>query len=249
MTERWLVFSGLVLVILLSWIYMLHMGWNVSRNGTEMTLACVSQWGRGDLVHHFIMWTVMMAAMMFPSATPMILMFTTVNGQRREDRGPLIPTGIFALGYFLIWTVYSGLASLIQWGLHLSALLTHDLVITRPLWGGLLLIAAGFFQWTPFRDACMSKCRSPVGFLMAEWREGRLGALIMGVKHGLNCVGCCWLLMLLSFVLGLMNLVWMAILTLFMLVEKAYPESQWVSRTAGLILVVWGVLVSLGAMS
>jgi predicted metal-binding membrane protein len=248
MTERSLVFSSLVLIIILSWVYMLHMGWGNSRTGPEMTLACASHLDPGDLVHYFVMWTIMMAAMMFPAATPMILMFTAVNGQRREDRSPLIPTGIFVLGYFLVWTVYSGLASLIQWGLHLWALLTHDLVITRPLWGGLLLIAAGVFQWTPFRDACMSKCRSPIGFLMAEWREGRRGALIMGVKHGLNCVGCCWLLMLLSFVLGIMNMVWMAVLTLFMVVEKVYPESQWVSRTAGFILVAWGLIVTLGAI-
>lgn len=245
MTERSLAFSGLVVVIVLSWAYMLHMGWGMGGTERETTLACVSPWGTGDLVHYFFMWTIMMAAMMFPAAAPMILMFVAVNEQRREDRSPLIPTGIFVLGYFLIWTVYSGLASLIQWGLHVSALLSHDLTITRPGWGGLLLIAAGVFQWTPFREACMSKCRSPVGFLMAEWRQGRLGALIMGIRHGLNCVGCCWLLMLLSFVLGVMNLVWMAGLTLFMIVEKAYPESRWVSRSAGVVLVFWGAAIFL----
>jgi predicted metal-binding membrane protein len=116
------------------------------------------------------------------------------------------------------------------------------MVITSPLLGGLLLLAAGIFQWTPFRDACMSKCRSPLGFLMTEWREGPSGALIMGLKAGLFCVGCCWLLMVLSFVLGVMNMVWMATLTAFMLLEKIL-DNKWLSRTAGLTLAAWGLRI------
>jgi predicted metal-binding membrane protein len=246
--EQLLAFSCLAVVILISWAYMLHMAWEVSGAGTEITLACLMRWGPGDISHSFIMWATMMVAMMFPSATPMILMFTIVNQQQGETQRPLIPTGLFVLGYFLVWTAYSALAAMAQWGLHVAALLSHNLVITSPLLGGVLLVAAGIFQWTPFRDACMSKCRSPLGFLMAEWREGRPGALIMGLKHGVNCVGCCWLLMLLSFVLGIMNMAWMAIVTVFMLVEKAYPGSQWVSRTTGLILVGWGLWIAAGTM-
>lgn len=246
--EQLLVFSGLAIVILISWAYMLHMGWRMSGIGMEMTLACMMRWGPGDIAHIFIMWATMMVAMMFPSATPMILMFTTVNQRQGETQRPLMPTGLFVLGYFLVWTAYSALAALAQWGLHVATLLSHNLVITSPLLGGVLLAAAGVFQLTPFRDTCMSKCRSPLGFLMAEWREGRLGTLIMGLKHGLNCVGCCWLLMLLSFALGIMNIMWMAIVTVFMLVEKAYPRSQWVSRTTGLILVAWGLWVAAGTM-
>ena len=246
--EQLLVFSCLALVILISWASMLRMARGMYGAGTEITLACLVDWGPGDIAHMFMMWAIMMVAMMFPAATPMILMFTAVNRQQGETQRPVIPTGLFVLGYFLIWTAYSALAAMAQWALHAAALLTHDLVITSPLLGGVLLVAAGVFQWTPFRDACMSKCRSHLGFLMAEWREGRLGALGMGLKHGVNCVGCCWLLMLLSFVLGIMNIVWMAILTVFMLVEKAYPTSQWVSRATGLILVAWGLWVAAEAM-
>lgn len=246
--ERPLVFSCLVIVILISWACMLHMAWRMSGTETEITLACLMRWGAGDIGHMFIMWAIMMVAMMFPAATPMILMFTTVNQRRGETREPIIPTGLFVLGYFLVWTTYSALAAVAQYGLHISALLTHNLLIASSLLGGALLVAAGVFQWTPFRNACMSKCRSPLGFLMAEWRDGRLGALIMGLKHGIYCVGCCWLLMLLSFVLGIMNMVWMAMVTVFMVVEKAYPRSQWVSRTAGLILVGWGLWVVARAM-
>ncbi len=246
--EQLLVFSCLAAVIMTSWAYMLHMAWEMSGAGAEITLACLMNWGPGNIAHMFIMWAIMMTAMMFPSATPMILMFTTLNEEQRETQRPLMPAGLFVLGYFLVWTSYSALAAMAQWGLHVATLLSHNLVITSPLLGGMLLVAAGVFQWTPFRDACMSRCRSPLGFLMAEWREGRLGALIMGLKHGLNCVGCCWLLMLLSFVLGVMNMLWMAVVTVFMLVEKAYPRSQWVSRTGGLILIAWGLWVAAGAM-
>ncbi len=246
--EQLLVFSCLAAVIMISWAYMLHMAWGMSGARGETTLACLMNWGPRDIAHMFMMWAIMMTAMMFPSATPMVLMFTAVNERQKETQRPLMPTGLFVVGYFLVWTSYSALAAMAQWGLHVSTFLSDDLVITSPLLGGILLVAAGVFQWTPFRDACMSKCRSPLGFLMAEWREGRLGALIMGLKHGLNCVGCCWLLMLLSFVLGIMNMVWMVLLTVFMLVEKAYPGSQWVSRTGGLILIAWGLWVAAGAM-
>jgi predicted metal-binding membrane protein len=246
--DRLFVFSGLAVATAISWAYMLHMAWEMSGTGMDMTKPCLMDWGPGDLAHMFIMWAIMMVAMMFPAATPMILMFATVNRQRSGARDPLIPTGLFVLGYLVVWTAYSALATVAQWGLHVVALLTHTLVITSPLLAGTLLLAAGVFQWTPYRDACMVKCRSPLGFLMAEWREGRRGALVMGLKHGLNCVGCCWLLMTLSFVLGVMNMMWMAVLTLFMVVEKVCPESQWVSRTAGLILVVWGLCVAAGVM-
>jgi len=247
-SEQLLAFSCLAIVIVISWVYMLHMSWRMFETVGDITLACLVRWGPEDIAHSFVMWAVMMVAMMLPSAAPMILMFMVVNRLQGETQRPVIPMGIFVLGYFLVWTSYSALATLAQWGLHVAALLSHHLVITSPLLGGILLVAAGIFQWTPLRDACMSKCRSPLGFLMAEWREGRRGALIMGLKHGVNCVGCCWLLMLLSFVLGIMNMVWMTILTVFMLVEKTFPGGQWVSRTAGLILLVWGLWVTAEAM-
>jgi len=245
--DRLIVFSGLALITVFAWAYMIHMAMNMTGTGMNMTKPCLMHWGIGDIIHLFVMWTIMMAAMMLPAATPMIMMFATVNGQRSKGESPLIPTWLFVLGYLAVWTAYSGLATLTQWGLHLSALLTHHLVITSPLLGGLLLLAAGIFQWTSFRDACMSKCRSPLGFLMTEWREGRRGALIMGLKAGLFCIGCCWLLMILSFVLGVMNMIWMAALTAFMLLEKV-TENEWLSRTAGLTLVAWGLWVLAGVI-
>lgn len=245
--ERVIIFSGLALITVLAWAYMIHMAMNMTGMEMNMNKPCLMRWGFGDIIHLFVMWTIMMAAMMLPAATPMIMMFASVNGQRSNGNSPLIPTWLFVLGYLAIWTAYSGMATAAQWGLHLSALLTHHMVITSPILGGLLLLAAGIFQWTPFRDACMSKCRSPLGFLMTEWREGRRGALIMGLKAGLFCVGCCWLLMILSFVLGVMNMIWMAALTAFMLLEKI-ADNEWLSRTAGLTLAGWGLWVLVGVI-
>ena len=243
--EQLLVFSGLALITVLAWAYMLHMAWGMVGKGMDINLACLGHWGRGDLAHMFVMWSIMMVAMMIPSATPMIIIFATVNRQRSNEQGVLIPTWVFVLGYLTAWVVYSALATMVQWGLHTAALLTHTLVITSPLLGALLLVAAGVFQWTPFRDACMARCRSPFGFIMTEWREGHRGALIMGLKHGIYCVGCCWMLMILSFVLGVMNMLWMAALTAFMVLEKV-TDNKWISRVAGMILVVWGLWVVAG---
>jgi predicted metal-binding membrane protein len=245
--EQLFVFSGLALITVFAWAYMLHMAWEMLGKGMYIDLACLCHWRPRDLVHTFIMWSIMMVAMMVPSATPMFIIFATVNRQRSKKQGPFIPTWLFLVGYLTAWTVYSALATMAQWGLHTAALLTHTLVITSPLLGALLLFAAGVFQWTPFRDACMTQCRSPFGFIMTEWREGHRGALIMGLKHGIYCVGCCWMLMILSFVLGVMNMLWMAALTAFMVLEKV-SNNKWISRVAGMILIVWGLWVAAGAM-
>lgn len=239
---RLFVLSGIAVIVLLGWAYMIHMAISMTENGMSIAKPCLMHWGINDILHLFIMWTIMMAAMMLPAATPMIMIFAAVNERQSDGKCLVIPTWFFIWGYLAIWTAFSGLAALAQWGLHHYALLSHNMVITSSIVGGLLLIAAGIFQWTPLRDACMSKCRSPLGFIMAEWREGRRGALIMGLKAGLFCVGCCWLLMLLSFVLGVMNLSWMAALTAFMLLEKI-TDNKWLSRTAGFILVVWGLRI------
>jgi predicted metal-binding membrane protein len=243
--DQLFILSGLALITVLAWAYMFRMAWEMVGKGMDINLACLGHCGPGDLAHMFIMWSIMMVAMMIPSATPMIIIFATVNRQRSNKQDPFIPTWVFVLGYLTTWTVYSGLATMVQWGLHTAALLTHTLVITSPLLGALFLVAAGVFQWTPLRDACMTQCRSPFGFIMTEWREGHRGALIMGLKHGIYCVGCCWMLMILSFVLGVMNILWMAALTAFMLLEKV-TDNKWVSRTAGMILVVWGLWVIAG---
>jgi len=140
---------------------------------------------------------------------------------------------VFLAGYFAMWTAFSAIAALVQQALH------HD--ATSPVLAGGILVAAGVYQWTPFKDACLRHCRSPLSFLLSDWREGSLGAFRMGIDHGLFCLGCCWLLMALPFAAGVMNLMWMAAITAFILVEKAAPGGQWFGRIGGAALAVAGI--------
>ncbi len=185
--------------------------------------------------------------MMLPSAAPMILTFSTVNRKRREQEQPFVPTGIFVLGYLAVWTIFSALAALAQWALHATALLSPTMASTSPFFGRALLIAAGVFQWTPMKHACLRHCRSPLSFLMTDWREGKSGALRMGLKHGAYCTGCCWFLMALLFVAGVMNMWWVAIIAGFVLLEKVAPKGMWIGRIAGALLIAWGAWMMLRA--
>jgi predicted metal-binding membrane protein len=196
----------------------------------------------------FVMWTVMMVAMMVPSTTPMVLMFASINRRRDERLDPIAPAGMFLLGYIVAWAWYSAFATLGQWGLHSAALLSPTMVSSSPILGGVLLLAAGIFQFTPLKYACLNRCRSPLGFLLNEWREGIRGAFIMGLRSGNYCVVCCWAIMSLMFVAGVMSLLWMAVIAAFVLVEKVAPGGQWVSRISGLLLISWGSWMLMGVL-
>lgn len=197
-------------------------------------------WGGIDLLLLFVMWTIMMVAMMLPSATPMILLFEHVAEQRRSRGRPHASTAVFLLGYLLVWTAFSAVATLGQWALHRSALLSPMMVSTSTALGGGLLIMAGVYQWTPLKRACLKSCRSPLGWLTTQWREGPTGALLMGLRHGGFCVACCWALMALLFVVGVMNLLWVAALAALVLLEKTLPRGIHAARVLGALLAVWG---------
>jgi predicted metal-binding membrane protein len=184
-----------------------------------------------------------MVAMMIPSAAPMILMFAGVNRRRREQQVPYVPTSVFLLGYLVVWAAFSVLATAAQWGLHAASLLSPMMVSTTPVLGGILLLVAGIYQWTPLKHACLSKCRSPLGFVLNEWREGRWGAFLMGLKHGSYCTGCCWSLMALLFVAGVMNLLWVAAIAGFILLEKLAPAGQRMGQAAGVLMIAGGVML------
>jgi predicted metal-binding membrane protein len=168
-------------------------------------------------------------------------MFADVNRRRREQERPFVPAGIFMLGYLAVWTGFSALAAVAQWLLHGLALLSPMMVSTSSILGGVLLIAAGVFQWTPIKNACLRHCRSPLGFVLVDWRDRRMGAFLMGLKHGAYCAGCCWILMALLFVAGVMNIWWIAVIAILVLVEKVAPKGLWVGRFAGVFLAGWGV--------
>ncbi len=236
---------------LIAWWYLFHTRASMSdmampgmdMSGMDMRgmdMSNSQQWGAMGVFLLFVMWAVMMVAMMVPSAAPMILTFLDVNRRRETAGRPFVPVGFFLAGYLAIWTTYSAVATLAQWGLHKAALLSPAMAATSPLLNGGLLIAAGIFQWTPLKHVCLKGCRSPLSFLMSEWREGKAGAFIMGLRHGSYCVGCCWVLMALLFVAGVMNLLWVAVIALFVMAEKSLPRGDLLGNVAGVALVAAG---------
>ncbi len=239
--NRAVVLLGLIGITLLAWAYTIHLASNMG--GMNMAMPDAQGWGALELFLSFLMWAFMMAAMMVPSASPMVLMFAATLERTGHRQGALVQSGLFVLGYLAVWTGFSLLTTLAQWGLHAAALLSPVAVSTSPVLGGALIMAAGVFQWSPLKHACLRRCRSPLGFLMTEWREGPGGAFIMGLRHGMFCVGCCWALMALLFVTGVMNVLWIAAIAGFILVEKVIPAGAHVARLAGLLLIVFGILM------
>ena len=150
---------------------------------------------------------------------------------------------MFGLGYLAVWLGFSAFAAAAQWGLHQAMMLAPTMTLTNPWVAGGIVFAAGAYQITPFKGSCLTQCRSPLGFLMTSWRDGRVGAFSMGVRHGGYCLGCCWALMCVLFVVGVMNLVWVAALSGFVLLEKVGPAAAIVSRVAGVILMVLGMFL------
>jgi predicted metal-binding membrane protein len=159
----------------------------------------------------------------------------------RAERGqPYVSTAFFVAGYFAVWTLFSFAAALAQWILHGTALLSPQMATNTGIVGGIMFLAAGAFQFSPLKKACLTHCRSPLAFLMTDWRDGRGGAFLMGWKHGLFCTACCWLLMLLLFAVGVMNLLWIAVLAIFALSERIAPKSWHLSQISGLVLLCFG---------
>jgi predicted metal-binding membrane protein len=174
------------------------------------------------------MWSVMMVGMMTGSAAPMLLFFAGAQAKRQASGGSLRVL-LFGLGYLAIWSGFSAIATFSQWALQRASLLSDTMAASSPRVAAAIAIIAGVYQLTPFKGACLSHCRSPLGFLMTHWRDGAGGAFRMGASHGLFCLGCCWALMILLFAVGVMNLVWVAALTILVLIEKLTPSGLVVS--------------------
>jgi len=255
--DRLVVFTALIVAIALAWAYLLAgagMGMSafemtrISQFGmaegvTGMAMMAPAVWTPGYAVLMFFMWWLMMVAMMLPSAAPMILLFATVNSKQRKTGHPHVATSIFAVGYLAAWAGFSLVAMLLQWGFERTGILSPMLVGTNVIFGGVLLLAAGAYQLTPIKRACLRHCRSPLAFLGSHWRPGARGALRMGLVHGVFCVGCCWFLMGLLFFGGVMNLYWIVGLALFILFEKTVPTCHWFGYFAGVVLLVWGAVM------
>jgi predicted metal-binding membrane protein len=186
------------------------------------------------------MWIEMMVAMMLPAVAPLVLLFSKVARSRAERGQPYVPTALFISGYFAVWSVFSLGAAIAQWVLHGIALLSPQMTAKSTILCGLLFVGAGLFQFSPLKNVCLNHCRSPLTFLLTEWRNGPTGAFLMGWSHGLFCTACCWLLMLLLFAMGVMNLLWIALLAIFALSERVAPKRWCLAQVSGLVLVAFG---------
>jgi len=184
------------------------------------------------------MWAVMMVAMMLPSAAPVVLLAAALDRQHGTNPGR---STLFAAGYLIVWFGFSLAVTALQYALDTAGLLSETMAIASRLFAAAVLIAAGIYQWTPLKQACLTRCRSPIELLLRYWRKGSLGAVGAGMQHGAFCLGCCWMLMALLFVGGLMNLAWIAGVALLVLIEKTLPWGGRMSRVAGVVLVAWGV--------
>ena len=201
-------------------------------------------WGVAYWLIILVMWWLMMIAMMVPSAIPMILLYGRVfrhNAKVGPDTPARVPSAAFLIGYLMAWLSFSVGATVVQWWLeHIGVLHGVMMWVVDEVWSGSVLIVAGLYQLSPIKHVCLKHCRSPAFFLAEHWRNRASGALRMGFEHGLFCVGCCWFLMALLFVGGVMNLVWIAGLTLMVAMEKLVPHGDWVGRCCGLIMILAG---------
>ncbi|MEE9255176.1 MAG: DUF2182 domain-containing protein [Pseudomonadales bacterium] len=255
--DRRVVVAALLVVIGLSWSYILlgagmdMTAWEMMRDsgGVEARGASMMQpmpWTFGYAVLMFAMWWIMMIAMMLPSAAPMVLIFSAVNRRQREREAPYVRSSFFTLGYLACWASFSLLAVTVQWGLARASLLSATLASTDAYLSAVILMAAGLWQLTPLKHACLRHCRSPVHYITQHWRQGERGAFRMGVEHGIYCLGCCWFLMALLFYGGVMNLYWIMGLALYVLLEKTVPHGHWLGTIVGIGLVGGGAALIAG---
>jgi predicted metal-binding membrane protein len=224
----------------LSWLYV-YLQMQPMADMADMAPETSAPWTAADWLLNVFIWWAMMPGMMLPSAAPMILIFATVNRRRRERGQPFVPTMVFTSGYLIAWGAFGIFAAVADWALERAALISPTTGRLGPILGPILIIAAGIFQLTPLKSACLTHCRSPLDFVLNRWRDGVGGALRMGFRHGLYCLGCCWLLMALLFAFGVMSPLWMAAIAAFVLIEKLFPAGLWIARIAGVLMLGFGI--------
>lgn len=227
---------------LLSWLYLWLLAANMSTT-YGMAAMQIQPWDISYFLMMFLMWGIMMVGMMLPSIIPMVLIYTAVSRKSACQGIPVAPTGAFVSGYVAMWLIFSLLATIAQWGLDQAALLSPMMVSNSVGLGAVLLIAAGIYQLLPVKNKCLHQCRSPVHFIATHWQPGTMGAFRMGISHGAFCLGCCWALMCLLFVGGVMNLLWIAAISLFVLLEKLLPFGDVSGRLMGLLMVTIGGVI------
>ena len=252
--DRVVSFALLAAVALLAWAYTLHQArlmdameakmWrdmNMSMNDMKPS------WTPVETLLQFLMWAAMMAAMMVPGTAPMVAAFAAINRRRRARGAPHVPTALFLAGYLVVWTGFSILATALQWLLQKLGLITTMAESASHALSAALFVAAGLYQFSPLKERCLAYCRSPDGFILSEWRDGALGAAVMGLRHGLFCLGCCAALMALLFAVAVMDLRWVAALAILVTAEKLLPGARYWRIGIGLALIAAGLAFALAA--
>lgn len=252
--DRVVVIAALVIITALAWADLVWLANDMWMGGMEMTgfriipagqgwmMPASAPWQPFEFSYVFVMWVIMMIGMMTPSAAPMILIYARVGRQAAIAGQPFAASAWFTVGYLLAWTAFSLVATSAQWALERAALLTPMMESSSNIVGGTVLIVAGLYQWTPLKETCLSHCQAPLTFIMRHggFRREAGRAVVLGTRHGLYCIGCCWALMALLFVGGLMNLLWIAALAVLVLLEKVVPFGRLIARFAGVVFIAGG---------
>ena len=245
--DKMLVWAALGVLTLLAWAATAHHAHMMTHaghghgHGAAHTRAAGAPWSLADFAFIFAMWAVMMTAMMLPSTAPMVTAYATINRRRRARADPAVPTVVFIAGYLIAWAIYAAGATAIHWALNRRGVVDDMMTTQAPWLASGLFIVAGLYQWTALKDACLTRCHRPETFILTEWREGLGGAIVMGLRHGLFCIGCCLALMLLMFAFSLMDLRWMVALTVLVSAEKLLPWPRFMRHAIGVGLLAIGL--------
>ncbi|MBI3245275.1 MAG: DUF2182 domain-containing protein [Deltaproteobacteria bacterium] len=244
--EHLWILAALVLLSSLAWAETIYLAGSMGLGMVTCSMTMDTPFSLDNAALYVVLWGVMMVAMMLPAMGPVVGLFHTIAQKKREQGVPFAPAWIFVAGYVALWTLTGGVGYAADLAIQALPSSFPMLRAQGPVIGGFTLIGAGVYQLTPFKYLCLSHCRSPMGFLMTNWRDGALGAFGMGVRHGAYCLGCCWSLMVVLFVMGTMNLVWMGLLSIIIFVEKIVPRGVAMGKATGVALMVLGLVMAAG---
>jgi predicted metal-binding membrane protein len=253
--DRAIVAACLLVLGVSAWGYLLWLAADMEMGGMDMTgfrmipagsglmMPVTAPWQAIEFAFVFVMWAVMMLGMMTPSVAPLILIYARVGRQAAAQQQPFAASAWLASGYLLAWLSFSFIATIAQWAVEREGLLMPTMASASRLFGGVTLIAAGLYQWTPLKDACLRQCQTPLRFIQRHggFRGDAVGSLSLGARHGIYCVGCCWVLMALLFVGGVMNVLWITAIMIFVLIEKVVSVGRLISRVSGTGLLAAGI--------
>jgi len=252
--DRVIIVAALAVLTGLAWSDLFWLASDMAMDGMDMTgyrmipagralmMPASAPWQPIEFAYVFAMWVVMMIGMMTPSVAPMILIYARA-GRQKAERRPFASVAWFAGSYLLVWIAFSFAATSAQWALERAALLTPMMETASKIIGGVLLILAGLYQWTRLKDVCLRQCQAPLGFILSHggFKGSATGSMMLGFRHGVYCLGCCWALMAVLFALGVMNLRWISALAILILLEKVMPSGRVIARIAGIAFVAGGI--------